>query len=38
MPADQIYPDLRGINDVANIDSSRGMILHGGYAGLEYNW
>ena len=38
MPADQIYPDLRGINDVVNIDSSRGMILHGGYAGLEYNW
>jgi hypothetical protein len=38
MPADQIYPDLRGINDIANIDSSRGMILHGGYAGLEYNW
>jgi hypothetical protein len=38
MPADQIYPDLRGINDVANIDSSRGLILHGGYAGLEYNW
>jgi len=38
MPADQIYPDLRGINDVHNIDSSRGLILHGGYAGLEYNW
>ncbi len=38
MPADQIYPDLRGINDVANIDSSRALILHGGYAGIEYNW
>ncbi|MCA9120870.1 MAG: BBP7 family outer membrane beta-barrel protein [Planctomycetaceae bacterium] len=38
LASDQIYPDLRGINDVANIDSSRGLILHGGYAGLEYNW
>lgn len=38
MPADQIYPDLRGINDVENIDSSRALILHGGYAGIEYNW
>ncbi|MCB9939847.1 MAG: BBP7 family outer membrane beta-barrel protein [Planctomycetaceae bacterium] len=36
--SDQIYPDLRGINDVENIDSSRALILHGGYAGLEYNW
>ncbi|MEX0818653.1 MAG: BBP7 family outer membrane beta-barrel protein [Pirellulaceae bacterium] len=38
MPADQIYPDLRGINDVENIDSSRALILHGVYSGLEYNW
>ncbi|MEO8497089.1 MAG: BBP7 family outer membrane beta-barrel protein, partial [Planctomycetota bacterium] len=38
LPADQIYPDLRGINDVENIDSSRCLVLHGGYAGLGYNW
>lgn len=38
LPTDQIYPDLRGINDVENIDSSRGLVLHGGYAGIEYNW
>ena len=38
LPADQIYHDLRGINDVANVDSSRALILHGGFAGLEYNW
>lgn len=38
LPSDQIYSDLRGINDVENIDSSRGLILHGGYAGIEYNW
>ncbi|HUG69116.1 MAG TPA: BBP7 family outer membrane beta-barrel protein [Pirellulaceae bacterium] len=38
MPADQIYPDLRGINDVEVIDSTRGLILHGGYAGIGYNW
>jgi Putative beta barrel porin-7 (BBP7) len=38
MPADQIYSDLRGINDVADIDSSRALILHGGYFGAEYNW
>ncbi|MDA1054637.1 MAG: BBP7 family outer membrane beta-barrel protein [Planctomycetota bacterium] len=38
VPADQIYPDLRSINDVANIDSSRALILHGGYAGLVFNW
>jgi len=38
LPAEQIYPDLRGINDVAIIDSNSSVILHGAYAGLEYNW
>lgn len=38
LPAEQIYPDLRGINDVEIIDSNGSLILHGGYAGLEYCW
>jgi hypothetical protein len=35
LPTNQIYPDLRGINDVENIDSNGHVILHGGYAGIE---
>lgn len=38
LPSEQIYPDLRGINDVEIIDSNGSLILHGGYAGLEYCW
>jgi hypothetical protein len=38
LPTDQIYPDLRGINDVALIASNGSLILHGGYAGLEFNY
>jgi len=35
-PTDQIYHDLRGIQDVYWIDSNGSLILHGGYAGIEY--
>lgn len=35
LPADQIYHDLRGINDVEEIESDGALMLHGGYAGLE---
>lgn len=35
-PTDQIYPDLRGINDLQTIESSSSMILHGAYFGAQY--
>ena len=38
LTSEQIYPDLRGINDVAVVDSNSSLLLHGGYAGLEYCW
>ncbi len=38
LPTNQIYPDLRGIQDVAIIDSNGSLILHGGYAGVEFNY
>jgi len=38
LPSEQIYPDLRGINDVELIGSNSSLLLHGGYAGVEYNW
>jgi hypothetical protein len=38
LPTDQIYHDLRGINDVELIASNGSLILHGGYAGLEFNY
>lgn len=38
LPSDQIYHDLRGINDVEIVDSNGSLILHGGYVGLEYGW
>jgi len=38
LPTNQIYFDLRGINDVREIDTNGDLILHGGYAGLEYNY
>jgi hypothetical protein len=37
-PTDQIYPDLRGINDVASIESDGSMILHGAYFGAQFCW
>jgi hypothetical protein len=38
LPAEQIYADLRGINDVEIVDSNGSLILHGGYLGAECNW
>jgi hypothetical protein len=38
LPTDQIYPDLRGIQDVLLVDSNGSLILHGGYAGIEYQY
>ena len=38
LPTEQIYPDLRGIDDLYDIDSNGSLILHGAYAGLEYLW
>lgn len=35
LPTGQIYHDLRGINDVALLDTSGNLILHGGFLGLE---
>ena len=34
LPTNQIYSDLRGIQDVESIDSNGSLIMHGGYAGL----
>jgi hypothetical protein len=38
LPENQIYPDLRGIQDVAVVASNGSLILHGGYAGIEFNY
>jgi hypothetical protein len=38
LPTNQIYHDLRGIQDVQTIDTSGALLLHGGYAGVEYNF
>lgn len=38
LPTNQIYPDLRGINDVEEIDSNGHVLLYGGYVGLEYGF
>ena len=38
LPTNQIYPDLRGINDVEEIDSNGHVLVHGGYAGIEYGF
>lgn len=36
--SDQIYPDLRGLNDLCMIDSCSALILYGGYGTLSYCW
>jgi opacity protein-like surface antigen len=38
LPTNQIYPDLRGIQDVELIASNGSLILHGAYFGAEYNY
>lgn len=38
LPENQIYPDLRGIQDVELVDSNGSLILHGAYFGAEYNY
>ena len=38
LPSNQIWHDLRGINDVAIIDSNGSLILHGGYLGAEFSF
>ncbi len=35
-PTEQIYHDLRGIQDVQWVDSGGSLILHGGYAAVEF--
>ncbi len=37
-PTDQIYPDLRGINDVELVDSHGSLFLHGFTASVERRW
>ena len=37
-PTDQIYHDLRGIQDVRWIGSNGSLVLHGGYARAEYRY
>ena len=38
LPTNQIYPDLRGIQDVEQVASNGSLILHGGYFGVECNY
>ena len=38
LPTNQIWHDLRGIQDVVQVDSNGSLILHGGYFGAEYNY
>ncbi len=35
LPTNQIYPDLRGINDVQDLDSNGSLILHGAFIRAE---
>lgn len=37
-PTDQIYPDVRGINDLYTIESQSSLILHGAYFGAQFNF
>lgn len=36
LPTNQIYPDLRGIQDAQLVDTNGHLILHGAYAALEF--
>jgi hypothetical protein len=38
LPTNQIYHDLRGIQDVRQVDSNGSLILHGGYAHCQYRF
>ncbi len=38
LPVAQIYHDLRGIQDVEQVNSNGSLILHGGYFGVEYTF
>ena len=38
LPTNQIYPDLRGINDVRVLDANGDLVLHGAYAELGWNY
>jgi hypothetical protein len=38
LPTNQIYPDLRGINDVRILDNNGDLVLHGAYAALGWNY
>lgn len=38
LTTNQIFPDLRGINDVAAINHNGSLILHGAYAGAQFCW
>jgi hypothetical protein len=35
---DQIPRHFAGIQDVEDIDSNSGLVLHGAYAGIGYSW
>ncbi len=38
LPTNQIFPDVRGLQDVQIVDSNGSLILHGGYLGVAYNF
>jgi hypothetical protein len=38
LPTSQIYWDFRSLQDVVAVDSNDGLLLHGGYANLEFNY
>jgi hypothetical protein len=38
LPTDQIYPDLRGINDLYTVESQSSVILHGAYFGAQFTY
>ena len=38
LTSNQVFPDLRGINDVEIINFNGSLILHGGYAGVQFSW
>jgi hypothetical protein len=38
LPTDQIYPDLRGINDLYTVESQSSLILHGAYFGAQFTF
>jgi hypothetical protein len=38
LPTNQIYPDLRGLQDVQFLSNNGDVVLHGGFMGVEWGY